>query len=243
MGANPVRSKGMTAVAVLNIVFGGFGIFSWSRALITDHALLSGAPVSDDVTRTLLFHVGNDLASILIALLGLVGAVGIFKLQWWGRLFSILYAISAIGVIAIALLEPSDSFARYVQMTQNIQTTALTSGQIFAAKIVGAALAIVYPGILLIAFNRSDWKVAFAKSSSQPTYRAPAYDQRKWNALVAHDPDIARIAGILAPYDRKYTDEFASAYMSVNDKSYLPAIVQKILAIVKQDAATEVPHR
>jgi len=63
------------------------------------------------------------------------------------------------------------------------------------------------------------------------------YDQAKWNALVQYDPDIAKIVKALAPYDRKYTEELAAAYLAINDKAYLPMIIQKILASAKQDAS------
>lgn len=70
----------------------------------------------------------------------------------------------------------------------------------------------------------------------EPTDRY-TYDRAKWNALVEYDPDIARIAAVLKPYGAKYTDQFASAYLAINDKNYLAVIVQKIIATAKQDAA------
>jgi hypothetical protein len=71
---------------------------------------------------------------------------------------------------------------------------------------------------------------------NEPTNRY-SYDRAKWNALVEYDPDIARIARALKPYGEKYIDQFASAYLAINDKSYLAVIAQKIVANVKQDAA------
>jgi hypothetical protein len=65
------------------------------------------------------------------------------------------------------------------------------------------------------------------------------YDHAKWNALVQYDPDIARLAKVLTPYGQKYVDELATAYLALNDKAYLPMIIQKILATAKQDAATK----
>lgn len=64
-----------------------------------------------------------------------------------------------------------------------------------------------------------------------------SYDQTKWAALVRYDDDIARVAKALEAYDKKYTDEFAAAYLVLNDKAYLPMIIKKILASAKQDAA------
>jgi hypothetical protein len=63
------------------------------------------------------------------------------------------------------------------------------------------------------------------------------YDYAKWNALVQYDSDIARLTKVLTPYGQKYVDELATAYLALNDKAYLPMIVQKILATAKQDAA------
>lgn len=66
------------------------------------------------------------------------------------------------------------------------------------------------------------------------------FDGRKWNALLQYDPDIKRIADELARYDQKYVDQFASAFMALNDKNYLPQIVQTILATARADAARSV---
>jgi hypothetical protein len=72
---------------------------------------------------------------------------------------------------------------------------------------------------------------------TQRRFNGFAYDQAKWNALAQYDPDIARIVKVLTPYGQKYVDELAAAYLALNDKSYLPMIIQKILATAKQDAA------
>jgi hypothetical protein len=41
----------------------------------------------------------------------------------------------------------------------------------------------------------------------------------------------------LFPYGQKYVDQLATGYLALNDKEYLPMIVQKILATAKDDAA------
>jgi hypothetical protein len=64
-----------------------------------------------------------------------------------------------------------------------------------------------------------------------------AYDRAKWNALVQYDADIERVAKALTPYGEKYVDQFAAAYLALNDKDYLPKIIEKILESAKQDAA------
>ena len=70
-----------------------------------------------------------------------------------------------------------------------------------------------------------------------PVTEPAAYDFVRWNALVQYDADIKRIVDALTPFGQKYVDEFARAFMALNDKSYLPQIIENILATAKADAA------
>jgi hypothetical protein len=79
--------------------------------------------------------------------------------------------------------------------------------------------------------------LAFATSPSPGNLSRPAYNLEKWNGLMQYDADIKRIADALAPFGQKYVDEFAQTFMALNDKIYLPQIVEKILATAKADAA------
>jgi hypothetical protein len=74
-------------------------------------------------------------------------------------------------------------------------------------------------------------------SAPEPVVEGPNFDQNKWNALVKYDPDIKRIVEALSPYGPKYIDQFATAFMALNDKNYLPQIIQDILATAKADGA------
>jgi hypothetical protein len=81
-------------------------------------------------------------------------------------------------------------------------------------------------------------RFALAGPSDTPNLRTinpDQYDKVKWRALVEYDPDISRVAAALAPYGQKYTDQLATAYLALNDKDYLPLIVQKILATARDD--------
>jgi hypothetical protein len=69
------------------------------------------------------------------------------------------------------------------------------------------------------------------------TINPEPYDSAKWKALVEYDPDISRVVAALSPYGQKYVDQLAAGYLALNDKNYLPMIVQKILATAKDDAA------
>ncbi len=57
-----------------------------------------------------------------------------------------------------------------------------------------------------------------------------AYDQQAWRRLVESDPDIARLAKVLADYGPQYVDELAASYLAAPDKKRLGAIVDGIIA-------------
>lgn len=62
-----------------------------------------------------------------------------------------------------------------------------------------------------------------------------SFDRDTWAALVKYDEQIAAIASKLAPFGQKWVDEFARAYLKLNDKSYLPSIVKKIIADARRE--------
>ena len=63
-----------------------------------------------------------------------------------------------------------------------------------------------------------------------------SYDTQKWRALLGSDGDISRLAKTLEPYGQKYVDEFAAAFLAVNDKEYLPMILRQIIASARRDS-------
>jgi len=72
---------------------------------------------------------------------------------------------------------------------------------------------------------------------SAPQDRSTSFDRDKWNALLEYDDLIAEIVRKLRPLGQKWIDELAASYLAINDKSYLPAIVQKIIAKAKAESA------
>jgi hypothetical protein len=64
-----------------------------------------------------------------------------------------------------------------------------------------------------------------------------SYDTQKWRALLSSDGDIWRLANALEPYGQQYVDEFAAAYLAVNDKDHLPMILRQIIASARRDSA------
>jgi len=67
-----------------------------------------------------------------------------------------------------------------------------------------------------------------------------SYDKQKWHALLSSDADISRLAKVLEPYGQNYVDEFAAAYLALNDKDYLPMILRKIIASARRDSGQNI---
>jgi hypothetical protein len=66
-------------------------------------------------------------------------------------------------------------------------------------------------------------------------HSSKTYDESKWRALLQYDEQLAAVAQKLQVLGPKWVDELASAYLAINDKSYLPAIVNKIIADAKRE--------
>lgn len=101
--------------------------------------------------------------------------------------------------------------------------------------ILGAVSAL--SGVILFALAPQSHQDPFAASSAAVTEQQFAYDRDKWNALLKYDDDIAMVAEKLKSLGPKWTDEFASSFLALNDKKYLSNIVQKIIAEARKEAA------
>src|SRR6266480_4910634 len=58
------------------------------------------------------------------------------------------------------------------------------------------------------------------------------YDINRWSALLKKDDDLAKVAEKIRLLDENCVDELARSYLLLNDKKYLPDIVQKIISDV-----------
>lgn len=78
-------------------------------------------------------------------------------------------------------------------------------------------------------------KASSTSPTDTPVSPVARYDQSKWNALLKYDNDIASIADKIRPFGQKWLDEFASSYLALNDKQYLPEIEHKITAAATRE--------
>ena len=65
--------------------------------------------------------------------------------------------------------------------------------------------------------------------------QSDSFDGNKWNALVKYDDDIALAVEKLKPLGQQRIDELAASYLALNDKRYLPNLVQNIIAEARKE--------
>src|SRR5436190_14982671 len=81
-------------------------------------------------------------------------------------------------------------------------------------------------GIAIEACERADAREP--KEAGADNHIGPrAYDEQRWRMLLWTDEDIRRLTTILAHYGQSYVDEFAAAYLALNDKQQLPMILEQ----------------
>lgn len=71
---------------------------------------------------------------------------------------------------------------------------------------------------------------SMAATQAQMNREPKPYDREKWAALLKYDDELAIVAGRISPLGQRWLDELAHAYLTLNDKQYLPKIEQRIFA-------------
>ncbi len=153
---------GMTAVAVLNIIFGGLVILMGLFLALGVLALLY------EQSKLGVFEIPLARAAFAILVLatgivGLVAGIGILNLRPWARDASLAFAglliiscvlsfftvpiIASIGTISTSDLRATDAFG-------------LVRLALFSAILV--AIPVIYAPILYVLFGRPAWKATFA---------------------------------------------------------------------------------
>lgn len=131
---------GMTAIAVLNFVFGGISI-------LIGHALMSRLAELSTVLILLLF------LTIGYGIVGVIAGVGVLRLLPWGRTMSLVSAWVWIGCGVISLFTPSP------------QAGGKVAGAELAGKVIGFLLGLIYPVTLIFLFRRPSWRQTFCNQS------------------------------------------------------------------------------
>lgn len=86
----------------------------------------------------------------------------------------------------------------------------------------------------VLAFSAGSTRKAAAAPSSGGVFGTDSadsgtgFDSAKWKALAQYDQDIAAAVARVRPLGALYVNELAAAFMALNDKAYLPQIVERI---------------
>ena len=78
--------------------------------------------------------------------------------------------------------------------------------------------------------NRIVEAINNTNNGQQALMPTSGYDEQKWANLKRFDPDIAAAAAKVLAVSADLERELAQAYLSIGDKSYLSAIVEKLLS-------------
>jgi len=150
---NKTRTKGMTAVAVVNFVFGALGVFAGLWAMMTFHAVMSRSLTDGKTTQVAMAGLGMALYGVACGIVAIIAGIGVLKLAPWGRILSLSYAGLSIVSSVVSLFMPT------------IESSSAPGAGVWIGKTIGFLLGMIYPAILFIVFRRPHWKEAFSSAS------------------------------------------------------------------------------
>ncbi len=183
----PTRPTAITVIAVLQFVFGGIGLLSFCGDVVqavAGNKLFTpsfGAPQAQQqqelqqsmerfIEEILLgpkaVRIGSNLT---LSLVMIISGIGLLKLQSWGRMLSILYALLSIldkvfmaGYTALVSIPATQEFVKPIAARGlEGQSMALVMQVLVVAMVVVSVLSMTYPIIVLIIMFRPKIVAAF----------------------------------------------------------------------------------
>jgi len=160
----PLRPTSVTVFAVLNFLFGGFGVLGSVVSIVflsVGAALIPPGDPTWDAIRNDSFYSVYFLVSLVLGVLAagvlIACGFGFLKLREWARKLAIGYCIYAFASIALALA--INWFVIWAPVVdQGGPQAAGAIGGLF-----GSCLGVIYPGLMLYFMMRPNVKEAFAK--------------------------------------------------------------------------------
>jgi hypothetical protein len=160
------RTGGMTAIAVLNIIFGGVGILNGLYLVLGAFALMLEL-LRLDVFAIPAARLAFALLILATGIVGLVAGIGIFALRPWARALSLVYGLlliasSAISFFAVPIIASIGTYD-----IGSLSADGLARLIIFGVIYVGFPA--LYALLLYVVFYKLAWKTTFAKGSASLT--------------------------------------------------------------------------
>ena len=157
------RTGGMTAIAVLNIVFGGLGILSGLFQLIGALALLYGL-LRLGVFEIPVVRLTFSFLILATGVVGIIAGIGMFALRPSARGLSLVYGGLLIfsSVCSFFIVPIIASIGAY-----NIGSIGgYDLARLIIFSTIYVILPVLYSILLFLVFYRPAWKTAFAKGST-----------------------------------------------------------------------------
>ena len=157
------RTGGMTAIAVVNIFFGGLGILN-GLFLVLGFLAFMYELLRLGVFAFPIARLAFPLLVLATGIVGLIAGIGIFMLRPWARVLSLVYGglliVSCIGsFVAVPIIATIGTYD-----VGSIDAYGLVRLIIFSAIYV--VIPVPYSLILWVIFYKSAWKTTFARDST-----------------------------------------------------------------------------
>jgi|GEM_PF-1476037 len=153
---NKTRTGGMTAIAVLNLVFGAILALTNLWVMMGLHAVMSRSFAGAEATAAAMTRLGMSLYYVVCGAVAIVAGVGVLKVAPWGRILSLAYA---------GLIIPGYVIDIFLPTIGESSDGGLVLGAKIIGSIIGSVFWMIYPVILLIVFQKPSWKEAFKPKS------------------------------------------------------------------------------
>ena len=159
------RTGGTTAIAILNIVFGGLGVLNGL------FHLLGAAVLMFELLRLGVFEIpvarlAFSLLLLATGVVGVIAGVGMLALRPWARALSLGYGGLLILCCGFSFLMVPIIATIGTYNIGSVDAYGLARLILFSALYV--VLPVIYSIVLGVVFYTRGWKTAFAKGSRKP---------------------------------------------------------------------------
>ncbi len=177
------RPTSVTVLAILGIIFGGFGTLCSPFALIPFFMEMPGPknPVMEamkDDGTLMGWTIGSTLLGWVMAIVLLSASIAALKLKEWARKTLAIYAVAAFVTGAISLvftLAVMNPKMAEIIGNDPAAKSAMAMQTVFS--LIGFAVGLIFPAFLLFYMTRPHVKAAFAgmAPAAQAGYTPPGY--------------------------------------------------------------------
>jgi len=144
----------MTVIALLNMVFGGYGMIVGLYGVTLAHAMFSSSlrmSAFSQLLHLLIVALGFSVLVLATGIIGLVAGISIFSLRPWARALSLLY-----GALFVVTGITSSVINNVASPDQSMVLAIATTLVIY----------LPYPIILYVVFYKPTWKATFTPVSA-----------------------------------------------------------------------------